>query len=99
MTPEQCHPVYCNSQQVEGSAGWDRYSSNDLYDQQMDDQDGGSRRIYNQRDHTKRERSQFERHPKALAVKYQKRRRRTHPWTKPKDRLLLLLYAFDGPTP
>ena len=21
MTPEQCHPVYCNSQQVEGSAG------------------------------------------------------------------------------
>ena len=21
MTPEQCHPVYCNSQQVEGSIG------------------------------------------------------------------------------
>ena len=99
MTPEQCHPVYCNSQQVEGSAGWDRYSSNDLYDQQMDDQDGGSRRIYNQRDHTKRERSQFERHPKALAVKYQKRRRRTHPRMKPNDRLLPLLYAFDGPAP
>ena len=54
MTPEQCHPVYCNSQQVEGSAGWDRYSSNDLHDQQMDGQDEGSRRIYNQRDLTKR---------------------------------------------
>ena len=32
MTPEQCHPVYCNSQQVEESAGWDRYSSSDLHD-------------------------------------------------------------------
>ena len=32
MTPEQCHPVCCNSQQVEGSAGWDRYSSSDLHD-------------------------------------------------------------------
>ena len=54
MTPEQCHPVYCNSQQVEGSAGWDRYSNSDLHDQQMNDQDEGSRKIYNQRDHTKR---------------------------------------------
>ena len=54
MTPEQCHLVYCNSQQVEGSAGWDRYSSSDLHNQQMDDQDEGSRRIYNQRDLTKR---------------------------------------------
>ena len=25
MTPKQCHLVYCNSQQVEESAGWDRY--------------------------------------------------------------------------
>ena len=33
MTPEQCHLVCCNSQQVEGSAGWDRYSSSDLHDQ------------------------------------------------------------------
>ena len=33
MTPEQCHPVYCNSQQVEGSARWNRYSSSDLHDQ------------------------------------------------------------------
>ena len=32
MTPEQCHPVYCNSQQVEGSIGWDRYSSSNLHD-------------------------------------------------------------------
>ena len=33
MTPEQCHPVYCNSQQVEGSTRWNRYSSSDLHDQ------------------------------------------------------------------
>ena len=33
MTPEQCHPVCCNSQQVEGSAGWDKYLSSDLHDQ------------------------------------------------------------------
>ena len=33
MTPEQCHPVYCNSQQVEGSTGWDKYSSSDLHNQ------------------------------------------------------------------
>ena len=33
MTPEQCHLVCCNSQQVEESAGWDRYLSSDLYDQ------------------------------------------------------------------
>ena len=30
MTPEQCHAVHCNLQQVEGSAGWDRHSSGDL---------------------------------------------------------------------
>ena len=54
MTPEQCDPVYCNSQQVERSVGWDRYSSSNLHNQQMDGQDEGSRRIYNQRDLTKR---------------------------------------------
>ena len=62
MTPEQCHLVYCNSQQVEESAGWDRYSSSDLHDQQMDGQDEWSRRIYNDRGLTKKrpaERSQF----------------------------------------
>ena len=37
----------------ERSAGWDRHSSSDLHDQQMDHQDEGSRRIYNQRDLTK----------------------------------------------
>ena len=68
MTPEQCHPVYCNSQQVEGSAGWDIHSSSDLHNQQMDGQDEGSRRIYNQRDLTKRGGSQFRRHLKALVV-------------------------------
>ena len=54
MTPEQCHIVWCNSQQVEESAGWNRYSSSDLYDQQMDGQDEGSRRIYNNRGLTRR---------------------------------------------
>ena len=54
MTPEQCHPVYCNSQQVKGRAGWDRHSSSDLHNQQMNGQDEGSRKIYNQRDLTKR---------------------------------------------
>ena len=54
MTPKQCHAAHCNSQQVEGSAGWDRHSSGDLCNRQMDGQDEGSRRIYNQRDLTKR---------------------------------------------
>ena len=62
MTPEQCHLVCCNSQQVEESTGWNRYSSSDLHDQQMDGQDEWSRRIYNDRGLTKKrlaERSQF----------------------------------------
>ena len=50
MTLEQCHPVYYNSQQVEGIVGWNRHSSSDMHTQQMDGQDKGSRRIYNQRD-------------------------------------------------
>ena len=62
MTPEQCHLVCCNSQQVEESARWNKYSSSDLHDQQMDDQDEWSRRIYNDRGLVKKgrvERSQF----------------------------------------
>ena len=54
MTPKQCHVVHCNSQQVEGNAGWDRHLSGDLHNRQIDGQDEGSRRIYNQRDLTKR---------------------------------------------
>ena len=54
MTPEQRHAVHCNSQQVEGRAGWDGHSSGDLHNWQMDGQDEGGRRIYNQRDLTKR---------------------------------------------
>ena len=46
MTPKQCHAAHCNSQQVEGSAEWDRHSSGNLRNQQMDSQDEGSRRIY-----------------------------------------------------
>ena len=99
MTPEQCHPVYCNSQQVEGSAGWDRHSSSDLHNQQMDGQDEGSRRIYNQRDLTKRGGQQFGRHLKALVVQYQRRRRRTHPRTRPEHRLSPLLYAVGDLAP
>ena len=30
MTPKQCHAAHCDSQQVEGNAGWDRQSSSDL---------------------------------------------------------------------
>ena len=55
MTSEQCHAIHCNSEQVEGRAGWDRHSSGDLRNRQMDGQDEGSRKIYNQRDLTNRE--------------------------------------------
>ena len=54
MTPEQCHLVCCNSQQVEESARWDRYSSSDLHNQQMDGQDEWIRKIYNNRDLTRK---------------------------------------------
>ena len=50
MTPEQFHLVCYNSQQVEEEVGWDRHSSSDLHDQQMDGQDERRRRIYNNRD-------------------------------------------------
>ena len=70
MTPEQCHLVYCNSQQVEESAGWDKYSSSDLHDQQMDGQDEWSERIYNNRDLTRK--GGFRRQLKALAVKHRR---------------------------
>ena len=46
VTPEQCYAAHCNSQRVEGSVGWDRHSSGDLRNRQMDGQDEGSRRIY-----------------------------------------------------
>ena len=54
MTPEQCHADQYHSQQVEGSAGWDRHSSGDLRNRQMDGQDEENRRIYNQGDFTKK---------------------------------------------
>ena len=54
MTPEQCHANHYHSQQVEGSAGWDRHSSGDLCNRQMDGQDKENRRIYNQGDFTKK---------------------------------------------
>ena len=54
MTPKQCHANHYHSQQVEGSVGWDRHSSGDLRNRQMDDQDEENGRIYNQGDFTKR---------------------------------------------
>ena len=86
MTPEQCHAVHCNSQQVEGSAGWDRHSSGDLYNRQMDDQDEGSRRIYNQRNLTKRG-TAIRKTPKSSSCAVLKGRRRTHPRMRPEDGL------------
>ena len=46
MTSKQCLAAHCNSQQVEENTGWDRHSSGDLRNRQMDDQDEGSKRIY-----------------------------------------------------
>ena len=54
MTPKQCHAAHYNSLQVEGSAGWDRHSSGDLHNRQMDGQDEGSRRIYITREISRR---------------------------------------------
>ena len=54
MTPKQCHANHYHSQQVKGSIGWDRHSSGDLRNRQMDDQDEENGRIYNQGDFTKR---------------------------------------------
>ena len=54
MTPEQCHANHYHSQQVKGSVGWDRHSSGNLRNRQMDGQDEENRRIYNQGDFTKK---------------------------------------------
>ena len=47
MTPEQFYANHNHSQQVKGSAGWDRHLSGDLCNRQMDGQDEENRRIYN----------------------------------------------------
>ena len=87
MTPEQCHVAHYNSQQVEGSAGWDRHSSGDLRNRQMDGQDEGSRRIYITREISQRGGRQFGRHKEVLLVEYQNRRRKIYPQTRPEDGL------------
>ena len=46
MTPKQCHTAHCDSQQVEGNTGWNRHSSGDLHNRQIDGQDEGNRKIY-----------------------------------------------------
>ena len=54
MTPKQCHVAHCNSQQVEGNTRWDRHSSGDLRNRQMEGQDERSRRIYITREISRR---------------------------------------------
>ena len=99
MTPEQCHANHYHSQQVEGSAGWDRHSSGDLRNRQMDGQDEENRRIYNQGDFTKKGR-QFERHQEVLLVEYQKRRRKNHPRPRPRTSFdLSPNHVVDDPVP
>ena len=63
MTPKQCHAAHCNSQQVEGNAGWDRHSNGDLRNRQMDGQDEGSRRIYITREISRRGGRHFRKTP------------------------------------
>ena len=100
MTPKQCHAAHCNSHQVEGSAGWDRHSSGDLRNRQMDGQDEGSRRIYITRKISRKGGRQFGRHQEVLLVEYQKRRRRIHPRTRHEDGPWPLLnYSVDDPVP
>ena len=100
MTPKQCHNAHCNLQQVERSAGWDRHSSGDLRNRQMDGQDEGSRRIYITREISRRGGRQFGRHQEVLLVEYQKRRRRIHPRTRHEDGPWPLLnYSVDDPVP
>ena len=84
MTPEQCHPVYCNSQQVEGSAGWDRHSSSTI--------NRWTARMKGAEEYITREISrrwgwQFGRHQEDLSVEYQKRRKKNHPWPRTEDKL------------
>ena len=84
MTSKQCHVANCNSQQVEGNARWDRHSSGDLRNWQMDDQDEGSRIIYITREISRKGGRQFGRREEVLLVK---RRRRIHPRTRLEDGL------------
>ena len=49
MTPEQYYLGCHNSQKVRGGGRWDRHSSSDLYDQQMEGQDQLKGDIYNVR--------------------------------------------------
>ena len=84
MTPKQCHTTHCDSQQVEENTGWNRHSSGDLHNRQIDSQDEGSRKIYIIREISRRGR-QFGRRQEVLLVEYQKRKKRIHSRTRPKD--------------
>ena len=81
---------------MEGNAGWDRHSSGDLRNRQIDGQDEGSRKIYITREISRKGGRQFGRCQEVLLVEYQKRRRRIHPRT---DFDLLPNYAVDDPIP
>ena len=100
MTPEQCHAVHCNSQQVKGSVGWDRYSSGDLHNRQMDGQDEGSRRIYNQRDLTKRGRA-IRKTPESSSCVVSGEEKKNSSSDKARGRTLTPSpnYTVDDPTP
>ena len=87
MTPEQCHANHYHSQQVEGSAGWDKHSSGDLRNRQMDGQDKENRIIYITREISRKGGRQFGRRQEVLLVEYQKRRRRNYPRPRTEDEL------------
>ena len=66
---------------------WDRHSSGDLRNRQMDGQDEGSRRIYITREISRKGGRQFGRCQEVLLVEYQRRRKRIHPRMRLEDEL------------
>ena len=86
MTPEQCHDVHCNSHKLrEVLDGTDTQVATytiDKWTAKMKEAEE-----YITREISRRGKGQFGRHQKALVVQYQRRRRRTHPRTRPEDGL------------
>ena len=94
MTPEQCHDVHCNSHKLrEVLDGTDTQVATytiDKWTAKMKEAEE-----YITREISRRGKGQFGRHQKALVVQYQRRRRRTHPRTRPEDGL----WPFPPTTP
>ena len=86
MTSEQCHANHYHSQQVEGSARWDRHLSEtcaiDRWTAKMKRTEG-----YITREISWRRGRQFGRRQEILLVEYQKRRSRNHPRPRTEDEL------------